>query len=261
MKSFAAYFLPPAALVLLVTLGVGLALDRAELDKLQVYESTFLTNGADAVFSTLSHPLQHLRGLLREPAINQALQAPPGQARTLMGQHLLTLAIRNPLYDQVRWLSATGLELARVNATPAGPVIVPEGDLQDKSARYYVQEAMRLAPGAIYLSPLDLNVEQAVVEVPYKPMIRMAIRLPVVDGRDQGLLVINYLAQSSSTTCGGSYRLTTNRTPCCSIPRATGCWPRTPRMPGASCSAATPPWANATPRNGHGSAPRPTVRS
>ena len=196
MKSFAAYFLPPAALVLLVTLGVGLALDRAELDKLQVYESTFLTNGADAVFSTLSHPLQHLRGLLREPAINQALQAPPGQARTLMGQHLLTLAIRNPLYDQVRWLSATGLELARVNATPAGPVIVPEGDLQDKSARYYVQEAMRLAPGAIYLSPLDLNVEQAVVEVPYKPMIRMAIRLPVVDGRDQGLLVINYLAQS-----------------------------------------------------------------
>ncbi len=196
MKSFAAFFLPPALLVLLVTLGVGLALNRAELDKLQVYESSFLTSGTDAVLSILTTPVQHLRGLVREPAINQAFQAPPAEARTLMGRHLLTLVYRNPLYDQVRWLSATGMELARVNATPADPVIVPERDLQDKSARCYYREAIRLAPGAIYLSPLDLNIEHEVVEVPYKPMIRMAIRLPVVEGQDQGLLVINYLAQS-----------------------------------------------------------------
>ncbi len=196
MKSFAAYFLPPAALVILVTLGVGLALDRAELDKLKVYESSFLASGADAVLSTLATPLHHLHGLIREPAINQAFQAPPAEARTLMAQHLQTLVYRNPLYDQARWLSATGMELARVNASPQAPVIVPEQDLQDKSDRYYYREAIRLAPGQIYLSPLDLNIEHEVVEVPHKPMIRIAIRLPVVDGRDQGLLVINYQAQT-----------------------------------------------------------------
>ena len=196
MKSFATYFLPPAALVILVALGLGLTHHRAELDKLKITESGFLANGADAALSALDTPLNHLRGLVREPGINQAFKVPPAQARTLMAQQLLTLAILNPLYDKARWLSATGLELARVNATLQGPVIVPAQDLQDKSARYYFQEAIRLAPGAIYLSPGDLNIEHEVVDVPYKPMIRMAIRLPVVDGRDQGLLVINYLAQS-----------------------------------------------------------------
>ena len=35
MKRFAAYYLPPAALVVLITLGVGLILTQAELDKLK----------------------------------------------------------------------------------------------------------------------------------------------------------------------------------------------------------------------------------
>ena len=196
MKSFATYFLPTAALVILVTLGVGLALNRAELDKLKVHESSYLKSGTNILLSALDTPLNHLRGLVKEAAIQQALQAPLPAARSLMEEHLQTLVTRNPLYDQARWLSAAGMELARVNRTAEDAVIVPTADLQDKSARYYYQAAIRLAPGQLYVSPLDLNIERDLVEVPYKPMIRVAIRLPVVAGRDQGLLLINYLAQS-----------------------------------------------------------------
>ena len=39
MKRFTLLYLPPAALVVLVTLAVGLALGRVELDRLQSEES------------------------------------------------------------------------------------------------------------------------------------------------------------------------------------------------------------------------------
>lgn len=196
MKSFARFFLPPAALVILVTLGLGLVLNQTELDKLNIYETSYLDSGRDILLTAMDTPLHHLRGLVQEPAINQAFRSPEAEARSLMAQHLQTLLYRNPLYDQARWLSATGMELVRVNRTPEGVMIIPGPELQDKSDRYYYRDTIRLAPGQIYLSPLDLNVEQGVIEVPYKPMIRLAIRLPIVEDRDQGLFVINYPAQA-----------------------------------------------------------------
>ena len=42
-----------------------------------------------------------------------------------------------------------------------------------------VTDAFRLEPGEIFISPLDLNIEQQKIELPYKPMIRLA--MPVAD--------------------------------------------------------------------------------
>ena len=195
MKRFAAFYLPLAALMVAVAFAVGEMLSSSVLDNLQVHQVNFLTNGADIFINALSGPISHLQGMTHEPAINRAFQAPPEAARSLVDEHLRTLLYRNPSYDQVRWLNAKGMERARINRTAKGPLVVSAEDLQDKSARYYFQQAIRLAPGQIYLSPLDLNVEDEVVEIPYKPTIRLAIRLPVVEGQDQGLLIINMLAQ------------------------------------------------------------------
>ena len=195
LKRFLALYLPIAALVVLVTLAVGLTLIHSELGQLQAYAATQLTVGAELFSEELGRPLSHLRGLTREPAIQRAFKAPPAEARALMDEHLQTLMFRNAPYDQARWLGADGMELARVNRIGDEPVVVPQSDLQDKSKRPYYQEAIRLPPGQVFVSALDLNVEHEVVEVPHKPMIRMAIRLPVVAGHDQGLLVINLRAQ------------------------------------------------------------------
>ena len=195
MKRFAAYYLPFAALVVFITLGLGFVLSQAELDKQAVHEASQLAMGREILFNALKTPLDHLRGLEQEPQVKQALGAPEAQGRPLMEQALLTLLYRNPAYGQARWLNPAGQEIARVINTPERPVIVPERDLRDKSTRPCHQRAIRLAPGQMYLSPLDLNVEQGGVEIPYRPMLRLALRLPVVDGRDQGLLAINLLAQ------------------------------------------------------------------
>ena len=192
---FAARFLPIAALIVAVTLLLGLTLNHAELEKLKLNQLSFLNLGEQVLRETVDQSLDHLRGLLHEPAINRAFEHPAEVASALMAEHLQTLMYRNPIYDKARWLSAAGQELVRINREGDKPVVVPLAGLQDKSARYYYRDAIRLPPGHIYLSPLDLNVEREVVEVPYKPMIRIAIRLPVVAGRDQGLLVVNLRAQ------------------------------------------------------------------
>lgn len=53
---------------------------------------------------------------------------------------------------------------------------------------------MGLKPGEIYVSPLDLNVENGVIEVPYKPMLRLASTVQSSDGRPRGVLILNVAA-------------------------------------------------------------------
>lgn len=69
-----------------------------------------------------------------------------------------------------------------------------EEALQSKAGRYYVQEGLKLEVGQVYLSPLDLNVEQGEIETPHKPVLRLVRMVGDAEGTPAGLLVLNYLA-------------------------------------------------------------------
>lgn len=100
-------------------------------------------------------------------------------------------------YDQVRLLDKNGYEKIRVNYVKGAPQVVPSGQLQDKSGRYYFRNSINLPEGMIYISPLDLNMENGAIELPYKPMIRMAI--PLIDHQHKqrvGVVVLNYFAKN-----------------------------------------------------------------
>lgn len=97
-------------------------------------------------------------------------------------------------YDQVRWLDNRGRERLRINRTPQGAQRVPASELQDKSNRYYFQEAISLPAGQVYASPIDLNIEQGEIEQPLKPMLRLAVPVVDSDGNRHGLLLVNVLA-------------------------------------------------------------------
>jgi signal transduction histidine kinase len=97
------------------------------------------------------------------------------------------------VYDQIRYLDASGRERLRINYNGSRPAAVPEAELQDKGGRYYFAQALRLGRGDVFVSPFDLNVEHDTIERPLKPVIRMAT--PVFDRRGvkQGILILNYL--------------------------------------------------------------------
>jgi signal transduction histidine kinase len=95
-------------------------------------------------------------------------------------------------YHQFRFLDCKGYERFRVNRVNGEVVLVPAEDLQDKSDRYYFKESVKLRPGQIYISPLDLNIENNSIEVPYRPMIRICKPMFDVDSTMLGVVIINY---------------------------------------------------------------------
>ncbi|MDX8406578.1 MAG: PAS domain-containing protein [Mariprofundus sp.] len=109
---------------------------------------------------------------------------------------LLSFINTSDLYDQIRLLDVSGMELARVDYNNGQPLITPDKQLQFKGNSAYFKQAVKLNPGEIYISPLDLNIEHGQVERPFKPVMRFA--MPVLDkaGQRQGLLILNFRAAS-----------------------------------------------------------------
>ncbi len=115
-------------------------------------------------------------------------------SRRVAERELAIFAQGKRAYYQVRYLDDTGDEVIRLNIDKGQVEIVSPERLQDKGNRYYVREALALEPGQIYVSPMDLNVEQGQVELPYRGVVRYAARVRGSDGRGCGLVVINLYA-------------------------------------------------------------------
>lgn len=99
------------------------------------------------------------------------------------------------VFDQIRYIDENGSEIVRVNNIFGGAETVAETDLQDKSDRGYFIEAMQLSGNELYISDIDLNREgeNAEIEVPYKPVVRLAQSVVDSDGEKRGILIVNVL--------------------------------------------------------------------
>ncbi|MBR0779634.1 PAS domain S-box protein [Bradyrhizobium diazoefficiens] len=99
----------------------------------------------------------------------------------------------NPAYAKIRIIGADGVEFLRVDRSGSnGSVrVVPDEALQTKDERFFFQEAIKLPEGKIYVSPVDLNVDGGVIQMPYVPSLRVAAPLFGSDRRLFGIVVIN----------------------------------------------------------------------
>ena len=106
----------------------------------------------------------------------------------------LNFAKAKKIYDQVRYIDMNGREKIRVDYRNKKAHLIPAAELQSKAERYYFKEAIKLPPDTVYTSPLDLNIEKGQLEIPYKPMLRLAILVTDKDNHPTGIVVLNYLA-------------------------------------------------------------------
>jgi len=130
--------------------------------------------------------LQYLAGA------HEAAAAVKGQMSRQDRHGVLLFMDRRQVYDQVRFLDITGMEVFRADYNAGRPAVARRRELQFKGNRYYVAAGLKLMFGDIYFSPLDLNVERGVIETPRKPMLRVVT--PVNNDQDErvGLVVLNY---------------------------------------------------------------------
>lgn len=94
--------------------------------------------------------------------------------------------------SQLRWITLTGQEAARVNVDNGRVEVVNAKQLQDKSNRYYFIKGRRAPYGDIAFTPIDLNVEHGLIEEPYVVTVRATTKLQDVHGNILGLLVLNF---------------------------------------------------------------------
>lgn len=97
----------------------------------------------------------------------------------------------NSSYMQLRYLNEKGEEMVRVDAEGKNITVIPPNQLQNKFDRSYFQETMKLSEGQVYVSPLELNQEQGVIEKPYKPVIRYATPIFDPNGEKKGIVIAN----------------------------------------------------------------------
>jgi signal transduction histidine kinase len=93
------------------------------------------------------------------------------------------------LISQVRWIMPNGKELIRINSQSGVITRVPDGQLQDKSDRDYVIHAPDDTGNEVYISSLDLNIENHEIVRPFQPTIRSVVRVSTFVS---GFLVVNY---------------------------------------------------------------------
>jgi diguanylate cyclase (GGDEF)-like protein len=108
--------------------------------------------------------------------------------------HWLAFSNRKMIYDQIRFIDVDGNEVIRVNYADTGATLVDSDDLQNKADRYYFTETINLDDNQIYVSKLDLNMENNQIVQPIKPMIRLATPYYDTNGQLEGIVVLNYSA-------------------------------------------------------------------
>jgi PAS domain S-box-containing protein len=125
------------------------------------------------------------------------------------------------IYSQFRVIGIEndGREIVRVDRSgPDGAVrIVPDAELQRKGDRSYFRDTIKLRPDEVYVSSLDLNQENGVIETPHVPTLRAATVVLAPGGEPFGILVINVDMRPafdrirSSVRQGGAIYVVNNR--------------------------------------------------
>ncbi len=113
------------------------------------------------------------------------------QTLTAIWQGMLAALIQaSPNAYQARFIDINGDEKIRVEKHADGS-IEKSSVLQNKFDRDYFSEAMALQKGQMYVSNINLNIENDQIQTPWIPTVRLAI--PVYDdqGVKIGILVIN----------------------------------------------------------------------
>ncbi|MCR1024560.1 sensor histidine kinase [Cellulophaga baltica] len=114
-------------------------------------------------------------------------------------------------YDQFRFLDLKGKEFFRYQREDDKNMVF--GPLQNKENRSYVQSGLALKRGEIFLSAIDLNRENGVLETPYKPVVRGVAPIFNTLNEKIGIVVINYrmsriLNQLKAQITNGNFYLT-----------------------------------------------------
>lgn len=193
VRRFLLLSLPLTLATLVVYTLANVMLHKLDQHEAEAKVESVIDIGVSLVQHSLETVSGHLNFLVNSKATQDFIDLDTGQTRQHLIDDFLNLSNTSKLYDQVRLLGPKGQELIRVEFRNGQPVVIPQAQLQNKASRYYYLASTGIHDDKMYVSPLDLNVEQGKIERPFKPMLRFSRPLRNADGELKGVIVLNYL--------------------------------------------------------------------
>ena len=166
---------------------------RSEIEDLRIHGVVNVRSSGELIYSDFQDTTADLRVLAASTAVQKMLESGGHQAIEDVAKDFMAFAVNKQKYDQIRYIDAQGMETIRINYNGGQPSVVPVEQLQNKADRYYFRDTMLLSCGEVFVSPLDLNIENGKLEQPRKPMIRFGMPLCDSAGVKRGALIINYM--------------------------------------------------------------------
>jgi diguanylate cyclase (GGDEF)-like protein len=171
-------------------------LEEQKLNDLKISETKTILQASTGLSDWVTQEMELIAFLSNDARVVSFIETPSDINRLEVKQLFGNISYATALFDQIRILDMEGMEVVRVDYEDEykSPVVIPDKDLQDKSNRNYFPICRDLPKGGIYISRIDLNVENKQVEVPYKPVVRVCSPLTATDGLKKGILILNFNA-------------------------------------------------------------------
>lgn len=191
-------FLPIFLSILIGSIIILILQDKLEMDAYKNVQKSIVDTKLKNIESEIQHVIHDINIIKSSNHLTELIE---GNNTTEniedLSDVILNVVKYQKVYDQVRIIDENGNEILRVNNNNNGnPIVIPKNQLQNKKDRYYFKEACKLDRDIVFVSPLDLNIEQGEIEQPLKPMIRFATPLFDKGGVRHGILLINFLGQN-----------------------------------------------------------------
>ena len=162
----------------------------------QVEGSHHIDYQASLIHEEIKRISLKLRFLSTHSHVLDVLENNDREAKDLLGYDLASFIIHMQSYDQVRLLNKHGKEVMRVNSHHGEVSLVPENKLQDKSKHAYFKQAIAMHKGGVFVSRLNLNIEEGGIQRPFKPVLRFSAPVLNREGEPVGVFVFNYAADT-----------------------------------------------------------------
>ena len=179
--------------MVLVLLGLfgGIELFRLRVSPVEMRQVEYISRAA----SMMNREVGYIRNLMlllkNAPEVRSALSRDSDVNIAVLEKFFIYFAESSINISQIRWLDIEGNERIRVNLVNNHALVVRDRELQNKRDRYYFQKAVG-AGDSVYISPIDLNVENEQIVWPYEPTIRATILTRDKENLHSGVLIINF---------------------------------------------------------------------
>lgn len=163
------------------------AVGREQISRLKLLEF-IITHDLETIAADV-------RILVESELLMKYVNNPSLQHETLLGMRFRNFLRDRQIYIQARLIDRNGFEKIRVNMQQREPKLATQKNMQYKGDRYYFQETQEINKNEIYVSPLDLNMENGKIDIPYIPVLRVGTPLFDQKGTRQGILMLNLKAE------------------------------------------------------------------